>query len=165
MQKSETLAYIDFNLGRLEMVSRGNGVAPDLLPMIHDALSREYDDRSAKIPGHPDFSVVGAAERGVELSIFERGRLIAAVFAGDGEGARVWEAMDGLCHRVFGSPEGQLNMPQQPWAVLVRFPKLRDDPYYDWLTDFAKDVGWAWFGSGNWQRSWPVAPSNGIPIA
>ncbi len=54
--------------------------------------------------------------------------------------------MDGLCHRTFGSPLGQLKMPQSPWTVLVRFPKLRDDPSYDWLVEFALDMGRAWAG-------------------
>jgi hypothetical protein len=147
------MIFIDFNAGVV-----GTAPAEDrrhLIPLIVDALSSGSIDLSVRVPRHEDFCLQGGASDGsLSLGVFQNGRPIAIVYVGCGEGASAaWGSMDGMCHRVFGSPLGALPMPHSPWTVLVRFPRLRDNPSCDWLADFALEVGLAWAGQSTIRES------------
>ena len=52
--------------------------------------------------------------------------------------------MDQSCHRIFGSPTGQLRMPDGRWVVMIRLQSFQSLPTVGWLESFAAEVGWAW---------------------
>jgi len=144
-----TMIFVDFNVGAAHAVTLEGHQS--LVPTI-DALSRGPGAQSVQVPNHPNFGLQGGETDGsLSLGVFQGTRPIAIIYIGCGEGAsKAWVSMDGLCHRVFGSPMGELPTPPSPWTVLVRFPRLRDNPSYDWLADFAQDVGRAWVDRAEW---------------
>ena len=140
----QTLAFIDFNLGHVSLISRDDGEDKDLLPTILDALSSDHADRPTKVPGHEECTLRGGTTSGsLSLGVFRDGRPLAVVFIGGADDIANWQEMDGLCHRTFGSPLGQLRMPGGPWAVLVRFSS-QSEPVCEWLGEFAQEVERSW---------------------
>lgn len=139
----QRMMFVDFNIGTVQVAPLDG--RPFLVPTILEALSHEFGNHSVRVPGHDDCTLQGGETDGsLSIGVFQNHRPLAVIYVGCGEGASgAWESTDGLCHRTFGSPLGQLMMPASPWTVLIRFPKLRDSPSYDCLTE---DVGFAWAG-------------------
>jgi hypothetical protein len=140
---TDAIVFVDFNTCHLTEIAPRDG-EDSLMPTILAVLSQGFGGSAVTVPGQEIFTLQGGTSDGaLSLGVFRARIPVAAIFVGSEDGRRAWNEMDGLCHRTFGSPLGQLKMPLRPWAVLVRFSS-QSVPAPEWIGAFARGIAWSW---------------------